>query len=186
MGQELVPDLGSNANLFNMGGFNRNGFLAGWTQNLGQDWKLTAGFGLGGVLRTDQRAVQLGERIVNDAQSMRAALRQHQRQFASLKLTGTVPVVGTRLYSSYLWTDYRTLTPFHASLTGQGLAEAGLNFGFRQPVPGFLGMPGRLEISADMRNLLAQGYLPVTTSTGQTMWLIPTPKQVRGGLSFIF
>ncbi len=186
LGQELVPDLSTNASLFNIGGFRRNGLLAGWTQNLWGDWKVTTGYGIGGVLRTDQRQVVLGDRIASDAQSIRAALRQHQRHFASMKVTGTLPVLGTRIYSSYLWTDYRSLTPFHASLTGQGLAEAGLNLGFRQPVPGFLGMPGRLEISGDLRNMLAQGYLPVTTSTGQTMWLIPTPKQVRGGLSFIF
>lgn len=186
LGQELVPDLGSNASLFNIGGYSRRGIMTGWTQNLVGDWKATAAYGMGGVLRTDQRQVVLTDRVTNDSESLRSAIRRHQRNFASLKLNGTIPVVGTRIYSSYLWTDYRSLTPFHASLTGQGLAEAGLNVGFRQPVPHFLGMPGRLEINADMRNLLAQGYLPVTTSTGQTMWLIPTPKQVRGGLSFIF
>lgn len=186
LGQELVPDLGSNASLFNIGNYARNGLMTGWTQNLGGDWKATAAYGIGGVLRTDQRQVVLNERQTNDSDSLRSAIRRHQRNFASLKLSGTIPVVGTRIYSSYLWTDYRSLTPFHASLTGQGLAEAGWNMGFKQPIPHFLGMPGRLEISADMRNLLAQGYLPVTTSTGQTMWLIPTPKQVRGGLAFIF
>ena len=69
---------------------------------------------------------------------------------------------------------------------GPGLAEAGLNLGVRQPIPGFLGLPGRLELNAEMRNMLEQGYIPVQTPTGRTMWLIPTPKQLRGGLSFIF
>jgi hypothetical protein len=186
LGQDLVPDLGSNASLFNIGEYQRNGLMMGWTQKLGSTWQVATGFGVGGVLRTDQRSVELGEKIITDAQSLRTGVRRYQRQFASMKISGTLPVTGTRVYSSYLWTDYRSLTPFHASLTGQGLAEAGLNLGFRQPVPNFFGLGGRLELNAEMRNLLAQGYLPVTTSTGQTIWLIPTPKQVRGGLSFIF
>ncbi|MDX2267495.1 MAG: TonB-dependent receptor [Bryobacter sp.] len=186
LGQELVPDLGSNASLFNIGAYHRNGLMVGWSQKLGGDWLLSSGAGIGGVLRTDQRTVELTDAIDNDAQSLRNGIRRHQRQFASLKVSGTVPVLGTRIYSSYLWTDYRSLTPYHASLTGHGLAEAGLNLGFRQPVPGFWGMGRRFELNAELRNMLAQGYLPVTTSTGQTIWLIPTPKQVRGGLSFIF
>jgi hypothetical protein len=102
-----------------------------------------------------------------------------------MRINGTIPHLGTKVYSSYLWTDYRSLTSFHTSLTTQGLADAGLNFGIRQPIAGVFGF-GRIEINAEMRNLLSQGYVPIVTSTGQTMWLIPTPKQVRGGLSFIF
>lgn len=186
MGAELVPDLASNASIFNIGGYSRNGFLAGWTQFLPGDWKLSTGYGLGGVLRTDQRVVQLGESAGTEAEAIRTGIHRASKGFASMKLSGVLPHVGTRLYGSYLWTDYRALTPFHTSLTGQGLAEAGMNLGIKQPIPGFLGLPGRFEINAEFRNMLAQGYVPVTTSAGQTMWLIPTPKQLRGGVSFIF
>jgi len=182
LGIDLVPDLSTNANLFNIGGFDRTGFMAGWTQNLLGNWKLSTAYGLGGILRTDQRLLSLN----NESAAIRSGIHRTQRNFASMKLSGTLPRVGTRLYSSYLWTDYRALTPFHSSLTTQGLAESGLNIGIRQPIPGFLGMAGRLEINAEMRNMLAQGYVPILTPTGQTMWLIPIPKQVRGGLSFIF
>ena len=186
LGPELVPDLASNASIFNIGTYERNGFLAGWTQYLPGDWRLSTGYGVGGVLRTDQRAVQLGDNAATEADAIRGAIYRKSKSFASMKLSGVLPHVGTRLYGSYLWTDYRALTPFHTSLTGQGLAEAGLNIGIKQPIPNFLGLPGRFEINAEFRNMLAQGYLPVTTSTGQTMWLIPTPKQLRGGVSFIF
>ncbi len=186
LGTELVPDLASNASIFNIGGYYRNGFLAGWTQYLPGDWKLSTGYGLGGVLRTDQRVVQLGDSAGTEAEAIRTGIHRSSKSFASMKLSGVLPHLGTRLYGSYLWTDYRALTPFHTSLTGQGLAEAGMNLGIKQPIPSFLGLPGRFEINAEFRNMLAQGYVPVTTSTGQTMWLIPTPKQLRGGVSFIF
>jgi len=184
LGQDLVPDLSTNASIFNIGGYYRTGFMAGWTQNLPGDWKLSSAYGLGGILRTDQRS--LAGSNGGEAAAIRNGIYRSQKSFASMKFTGTIPTVGTRVYSSYLWTDYRALTPFHSSLTTPGLAEAGLNIGLRQPIPGFLGLPGRLEINAEMRNMLAQGYVPVITPTGRTMWLLPTPKQVRGGLSFIF
>ncbi len=47
-------------------------------------------------------------------------------------------------------------------------------------------MPGRLEATADLRNLLAQGYLPIRTADGRDVFLIHSPRAVRGGLSFIF
>ena len=184
LSQDLVPDLSTNASIFNIGGYYRSGFMTGWTQNLPGDWKLSTAYGLGGVLRTDQRT--LAPTDGGDAAAIRAGIYRSQKNFASMKFSGTVPGVGTRFYGSYLWTDYRALTPFHTSLTTKGLAETGLNIGIRQPIPGFLGLPGRLEINAEMRNMLAQGYVPVITPTGRTMWLLPTPKQVRGGLSFIF
>ena len=186
LGQELVPDLASNASIFNIGGYSRTGFMGGWRQNLPGDWKLSTGYGLGGILRTDQRILELTDAPSSHAGAIRRGIHRSQKSFASMRLNGTLPLMGTRIYGSYLWTDYRALTPFHTSLTGQGLAEAGLNFGIHQPIPRFFGFPGRLELNAEMRNMLAQGYIPVTTPTGQTMWLIPTPKQLRGGLSFIF
>lgn len=184
LGRDLVPDLSTNASIFNIGGYRRAGFMAGWTQTLPGDWRLSTAYGLGGILRTDQRFLFPSDS--NEATAIRSGLQRTQRHFASMKLSGTLPTLGTRLYTSYLWTDYRALTPFHSSLTTQGLAEAGLNLGIRQPIPGFLGLPGRLELNAEMRNMLAQGYVPITTPNGNTMWLLPTPKQVRGGLSFIF
>lgn len=186
LGFDLVPDLATNADVFNIGGYRRNGFLAGWSQPVLADWRVSAAYGLGGILRTDQRTIQLTDTQTSEAAAIRGGIRRSQKSFASVKVSGTLPYVGTRLYSSYLWTDYRALTPFHTSLTTPGLAEAGLNLGVRQPIPGFLGLPGRLELNAEMRNMLEQGYIPVQTPTGRTMWLIPTPKQLRGGLSFIF
>jgi hypothetical protein len=38
----------------------------------------------------------------------------------------------------------------------------------------------------EMRNLLAQGYLPIETAAGRRIILTQTPRAVRGGLSFIF
>jgi hypothetical protein len=56
----------------------------------------------------------------------------------------------------------------------------------KQPIPGLFGMPGRLELSLDTHNMLAQGYLPLRTADGHQFLLIQSPRALRGGLSFIF
>ena len=56
----------------------------------------------------------------------------------------------------------------------------------RQPMPLMRGVPGRMEISAEARNMLAQGYLPLDTPVGRRLLLIHTPRALRGGISFIF
>jgi hypothetical protein len=93
--------------------------------------------------------------------------------------------LGTRLAASYGWTDFRALTPVHVFMTQNVNQEIGWNLNIRQPLPGFPGLPGRIEAVADMRNLLAQGYLPVTAGS-QTGLLVNSPRAVRGGLNFIF
>ena len=43
-----------------------------------------------------------------------------------------------------------------------------------------------MEVTADLRNLLQQGYLPLSTVDGSRLVLMENPRMLRGGLSFIF
>jgi len=52
----------------------------------------------------------------------------------------------------------------------------------RQPIPG----ARHIEATAELQNLLAQGYLPLYTPDGQRILLVQTPRSIRGGFSFIF
>jgi hypothetical protein len=47
-------------------------------------------------------------------------------------------------------------------------------------------MRGRLELTGDVRNLLGQGYLGVSTGKNADAVLMHTPRSIRGGVSFIF
>ena len=75
--------------------------------------------------------------------------------------------------------------PAHMSLTGDTYQDEGWNIGIRQPLPRFSGMRGRLEATAELRNALAQGYLPLHAG-GRTAVLTNTPRALRGGLNFLF
>jgi len=62
----------------------------------------------------------------------------------------------------------------------------GFNVYLRQPLPSLFGFPGRLEFTADLRNLLAQGYLPIGSGADGHMLIVQVPRSIRGGLNFIF
>ena len=47
-------------------------------------------------------------------------------------------------------------------------------------------MGGHVEAIIDVRNLLAQGYIPVLGQDGQTVYLVQAARSVRGGVSFNF
>jgi hypothetical protein len=94
-----------------------------------------------------------------------------------------LPVTKTHLATSYGWTDPNVLMPLHQSLTGRSDQKLGWNIYARQPLPVIGGM--RMEVTADLRNLLAQGYVGVQ-SNGRHAVLTNVPRAVRGGVSFIF
>jgi len=60
-----------------------------------------------------------------------------------------------------------------------------LNVQLRQPLPLKLTQCS-VEVMVDVRNLLAEGYRPVLSSDGTTLYLAPLARSVSGGLSFTF
>jgi hypothetical protein len=123
-----------------------------------------------------------------DADALRGTIHTVQRSWMTARVSRTLPVTGTRVSSSYGWTDFSTLMPAHVSLTDQLNQESGWNIDIRQPLPalpGLFGSFGRFEASAELRNLLAQGYLPVIVNDQRAV-LTNSPRALRGGLAFIF
>lgn len=179
-GAELLPDLFSKSWVLNAGAYQRIGYLASVTQSLGEFWDLTLAFGGGSALTAGAPALERGS-----PEELRTMLRSSRRHSLTARVAGVSPWSGTRFVASYQWASLRSLTPPHVYLT-QGLREGlGLNVLLRQPIPAFGPLPGRLEASAELRNLLAQGYVPLSFA-GRRSYLVPSPRSVRGGLSFIF
>ena len=181
LASDLLPDLFSNSSIFNVGTYKSFGYTASVTQSAGEHLSLTASYGNGGALRTEGRAL-----VSDDPDDLRSIIHSGRRNWAMGRVSGTMPGLGTRFSTSYLWTDYRSLTPAHVYLTQRYSPQTGLNFHIRQPLPAFGGLPGRLEASAELRNMLAQGYLPFSTTDGRQFVMVHSPRSVRGGLSFIF
>jgi hypothetical protein len=100
------------------------------------------------------------------------------------KVKGITPKTKTHWIASYRWIDGQALTPVDMFNASPGYAAPYLNFYLRQPIPGFL--PGHIEALIDLRNLLAQGYVPVLGVDRRTVYLVQDARAVRGGLNFTF
>lgn len=178
---DLLPDLSSNSSIFNLGRYRRTGYMASVTQRFGDDFTVAFAVGTTGVLAGDE-----AHPIGPQPDQLRRQMRPERRTWLATRVATVAPWSGTRVATSFQWTDYRALSPTHLFLTQGFQPELGLNLQIRQPIPVLSIWSARLEASAELRNLLAQGYVPVSTFDGRKLFLIQNPRAVRGGLSFIF
>lgn len=177
---EVLPDLGSSASVFNAGNLRATGYAVTLTEEIVRDWLVSLGAGSGGALLPRDSGTAAS------AEELRRNLDVVQRPWASLRISGVTPKTGTRFVTAYMFVPAGTAAMPHAYLTQGTQQIPGLNVQVRQPLPAIGGMPGRMELAAELRNLLAQGYVPVAGPDGRSLWLIPFPRTVRGGVSFVF
>lgn len=177
---DMLPELSSSSSVFNIGNYSRSGLTAAVTQDIATNWSVTFAAGKGGVLTASR---DFHPSVPTELRSM---IQKAQRMWARGIVTGVAPVTGTCFVASYEWSDATTLTPGHVYLTQKIYPETGLNIRVRQPLPGWTALGGRLEATAELRNLLAQGYLPIAMSDGRRVVLANFPRAIRGGFSFIF
>lgn len=176
---DVLPDLFSGSSIFNVGNFGSTGATVAVTQNLGPHVTATVMYGASGALTVGNQ-----ELVSNSPDELRSMIRQGRRQSATGRITATIPHSGTHLIASYQWSgDRRWLTPGNLYSTQSYRSMPGMNLYIRQPIPG---LGKRVEATVDLRNLMAQGYLPLSTSDGQSLLLVQNPRSFRGGLSFIF
>ncbi len=178
---DLIPDLFSSSAVFDAGRYQTMGYMASVTQDLGDHFKISATYGSIGVMAINPEA-----RVIESADDLRQAIAASHRPALTLRGSGTVKSTGTRFVASYQWTDYNSSMPGPLFATQSPRPEPGLNVIVRQPMPQIPGVPWRVEISAELRNLLAQGYLPLSLADGQQLLLVNTPRSFRGGLAFVF
>ena len=178
-GVDILPDVFSDASILNAGNFQSWGYTGAITQELGKYVSVTMMFGGEGALMVDN-----GPLVTGSPEELRTLLHEAQRHVATSRIAATIPWTKTHVVASYQWSDNdRWATPGNVYSTQPDRAMPGLNVCVRQPLPGFA---RRVEATADLRNMLAQGYLPVGMANGQQITLIETPRTLRGGLAFTF
>jgi len=178
---DLLPDVYSNSSIFDAGTFTSMGYTASVTQHLGDRLKVTAIYG-----SSDNLAAEGGRLAADTADDLRKLLTTVRRKEVTLRASAVLPITGTRMSGSYQFGDYRTINPAQVYSTQPVSPAPGLNLSVRQPIPASFGLPWRVEATADVRNILAQGYLPITTAEGHQFLVVQNPRTFRGGLSFIF
>jgi len=178
---DVLPDPFTSSSVFNAGGYQSLGYMASVTQRLGDNLKVSMMYGSGGALVAERNQV-----TSESPDDLRSMIHSGRRRAVTSQVSGVSPWSGTQFTASYQWTDRQSVTPAHYYATQRMRADAGLNVAVRQPIPTFSMLPIRMEASADLRNLLAEGYMPFSVNDGRQIVLMHTPRSFRGGLSFIF
>jgi len=174
---DVLPDIYSGTFTYQGRQLQTGGMRMVVQHELNNNLTATLEFESGGVLDFDKPQASL-----SDAQQWMSTRNRHT---IAGKFSGTLPKAGTHWVASYRYTDGQALTPVDIFNQSPGQADPYLNIFFRQPIPsGFF--PGHLEAIVDVRNLLAEGYVPVLGHDGRTVYLVQSARAVRGGLTFTF
>lgn len=174
----LLPDLPSGT--FNYAGpnFNSNGLRIVFQRKMSDNFTATLDYAYGGVLDLGRPDVPL--------QNAQQWITTQRRQAMAVKLSGAIHRTHTRWIASYRYVSGPAISPVDLFNVSPGQAEPFLNVFIRQPLPTLGFLPSHMEAIIDVRNLLAEGYVPVLSQDGEIVYLVQSARSVRGGVAFTF
>jgi len=176
---ELLPDVDSGTFSYQGTNLDTNGLRVVLQRKLTSDLTATLDFAYGGVLDLAEPDVELKQ--------ARQSLTTARRHALTAKFNGKLPGCRTQWTTSYGWVSGSGLTQVDMFNASAGQSDPYLNVFLRQPLPGFSFLPVHMEAMLDLRNLMAQGYVPVMGTDGRTVYLVQqSARAVRGGLAFSF
>jgi len=175
---DVLPDPYSGTFTYRGSDLNTRGLRVVLAHKLTPNITSTLDYGFGGVLDLQKPDVSLA-----DAREWTVVRNRHT---VAGKVSGLVPRSKTRWIASYRWINGEALTPVDLFNASAGQADPYLNLFFRQPIPGTGFFPEHMEALIEVRNLLAQGYVPLLGQDGHTVYLVQSARAVRGGLAFTF
>lgn len=178
VGGYLLPDLYSGTFTYSGDTLDTNGLRVVLERKFCSDLTGTLDYAYGGVLDLARPDVQ-----IQDVPQWISTERHHA---VAAKLSGTLARTHTRWVASYRWIDGPALTPVDMFNASPGQTDPYLNLFIRQPIPTMGFLPAHMEALIDVRNLLAQGYVPVAGQDGQTVYLVQAARSIRGGLAISF
>jgi hypothetical protein len=177
---DLLSDGISTVSAYNIGSYRRTGYVASFDRHISDDFDMTVAYGRMGAFAADSAAGLFESSALHEE-----LVEASTANVASVNARARIPGSHTVMLANYGWANSGLIVPWHAFTTQDVYLARGFNIIIRQPLPSPFGMPGRFELTADLRNLLAQGYVPVSAN-GQTAVIVQAPRSLRGGLNFIF
>jgi len=175
VGGFILPDVSSGTFTYAGKTLDTNGLRFVLQRKFSDDLTATVDYAFGGVVDLSKPDVSL--------QQAQQYLTTQRRHALAAKLSGTTPLTHTRWIASYRWVNGSAVTPVDMFNASPGQSDPFLNIFIRQPIPS---LGGHVEAIIDVRNLLAQGYVPVLGQDGQTIYLVQSARSVRGGVAFSF
>lgn len=178
VGGFLLPDAYSGTFTYAGDTLNSAGLRVVLARQLSSDLTATLDYACGGALDLVKPDVE-----IQDAEQW---ITTQRRQALAAKLTGTVNRTHTHWVASYRWVNGPALTPVDMFNASPGQSDPFLNLYIRQHIPTLGFLPAHMEALVDLRNLLAQGYVPVVGQDGQTVYFVQSARSVRGGVTINF
>ena len=175
---QVLPDLDSSTFTYQGRPLDTTGVRMVLQRKVASDLMATVDYGYGGVLALTSPDVSL--------QQARDSLAIRNRHSVAGQMSGVAPGTHTRWIASYRWTSGPALTPVDEFNASPGRTDPYLSLYLRQPIPGTSFLPCHMDAIVDIRNLLAQGYVPVLGQDGHTVYLVQSARAIRGGLAFTF
>jgi len=176
---DLLPDVYSSTFTFHGPAMHTYGTRMVFERDLPGSTQASFSYSYGGALFVSQP-----ETLLDPDSSLFRMAKAHT---VAMSFSGTAPRTRTYWRASYRWDSlHNAVTPVDQFNASPGQADNYLSFFVRQPLPcpGFI--PGKMEALVDVRNLLAQGYVPMMGADGRTLYLVQTARSVRGGVAFSF
>jgi Carboxypeptidase regulatory-like domain len=170
---DYFQDYSSNGFAYDGGSSSSWGTRIALREKLDGDVELTAVYAFAGALAPGEA----GDGILRDA------LRTAARHSLGANISARVPHLATKVNAGYKWINGVTVSRVDGYGESLFQMDPYMHLGVRQALPKF--GPGRWEAIADCNNLLAQGYMPVSSRDGRTV-LVPAFRTFRGGLSLQF
>ena len=177
----VLPDLFGSSSTVNGGFHQTTGYRVSYARKLRDHLQAAVGYGLNGALAPDEGLIQTAR--ISD---LRSSLRMRRAHMVMASVSFEAPRAGTHITSSYQWLSRKAVIASDLYNDFAARSDPGLNIVIRQPIPVAGGLPGKFEATADFRNLLKAGYVPIPTLDGRQMYLLQAIRSYRGALSFIF
>lgn len=175
---DVLPDVYSGTFTYEGRNLDTHGFRLVLERKLTSDVTATADYSYGGALD-----LKGGTPALQDVRDQTVTRNRH---VLSGKLSGTTPHTKTRWIASYGFESGRSLTQVDMFNASAGQSDPFLDVFLRQPVRCSKALAGHMDVVVEIRNLLAQGYVPVFGQDGRTVYLVQSARAVRGGLAFNF
>jgi hypothetical protein len=173
-GADFLQDYFSDVFAYDAGRSSSMGARAAYHQKLTDNLDATLLYAYAGALAPNEDPSEA---------ALRDQLMTRYRHSVAGRLSTTILRSGTKIAVGYKWIGGPAVS--HLDAYGESLfhLDPYLNMEIRQQLPSFF--PGHMEAMADFGNLLAQGYVPVSTGDDHIV-LVPSYRYFRGGLSVQF
>lgn len=177
-GGYLLPDVYSGTFSYSGGNLSGGGLRLVLQRKFCSDLSATFDYAYGGALDLTRPDAEL--------QQARQWIGTERRHAIAAKLSGNLPGTHTRVIASYRWLNAPALTPVDMFNASPGQTDPFFSLVIRQPIPNLGFLPAHMEALIDLRNLLAEGYVPVMGRDGQTVYLVQAARSIRGGVAINF